>query len=159
MMACLGNRFAPLGQRRLRFALSWPGAVTWAVALAGCGAEHAVKTVPVEGVVRLESGPWPAGGNISFVPLGAAAGYPLRPGWAVFDKEGKFSAGCFEDGDGLVPGAYAVNIDCWDVSQQRGGKQTTGSCIPTKYQRGFQELAVPADASEPLTVEWVIPAK
>ena len=149
---------ALLRNRRLRVPLAWPGAIVGAL-LAGCGSERAVKTVPVEGVVRLESGPWPAGGNISFVSLEAAPGYPLRPGWAVFDREGKFSAGCFEDGDGLVPGTYAVNIDCWDVSQQRGGKQTTGSCIPTKYQRGFQELAVPADASEPLTVEWVIPAK
>jgi hypothetical protein len=108
----------------------------------------------------LESGPWPAEGNISFVPIEAAAGYPLRPGWAVFDTNGEFSAGCFEDGDGLIPGKYVVNIDCWDaVAGPSSKKKPSKSCIPDKYQRGFQQLTVPADAEGPITVAWTIPSK
>lgn len=134
-------------------------AATIGTGAAGCSNKHGVKTVPVRGVVRLESGAWPASGNISFVPLEAAAGHPLRPGWALFNQEGAFSAGCFEDGDGLVPGKYSVNIDCWDVAPQPGNaKPATNSCIPMKYQRGFQKLTVAASDS-PHVVEWVIPAK
>lgn len=134
-------------------------AATICAVVGGCSKKHRVKTVPVAGVVRLKSRAWPANGNISFVPLEAAPGYPLRPGWAVFNQEGKFSAGCFEDGDGLVPGKYTVNIDCWDVGQQPGNKKpASNSCIPAKYQRGFQQLTVAAD-DEPIKLDWVIPAQ
>ena len=139
-------------------------ATVWMVALLsaslnGCSNKRAVKTVPVEGTVRLEGGAWPAPGNISFVPVEAAAGYPLRPGWAEFNQQGEFAAGCFEDGDGLVPGKYKVNIDCWDTVPQVGKKTPAASCIPAKYQRDFKELLVAADADEPISVEWVIPSK
>lgn len=142
-----------LTRRQVRIA----AAVLSACALAGCGG-GTVEKVPVRGVVRLEAGPWPAGGNLSFVPLEAAAGRPLRPGWAVFDQEGAFAAGCFEDGDGLVPGRYAVNIDCWDVPAAGGGRGGPRSCVPDKYRRGFVELEVPAEATGPIEVEWTIPA-
>lgn len=138
--------------------IAWNLAVLCA-SLGGCSDKRAVKTVPVEGIVRLESGAWPAAGNISFVPTEAASGYPLRPGWAEFNQQGEFAAGCFEDGDGLVPGKYVVNIDCWDTVNQGAKKKPAASCIPAKYQRGFQELVVAADADEPITVEWVIPTK
>jgi hypothetical protein len=151
----------PVGSNRLNKAIALAAALTFA-SLGGCSDKRAVKTVPVQGVVRLESGPWPATGNISFVPVEAAPGYPLRPGWAEFNQQGEFSAGCFEDGDGLVPGKYAVNIDCWDtVIQVANGKPTKpkASCIPARYQRGFKELVVSAEADDPIEVEWVIPSK
>jgi hypothetical protein len=143
---------------RLNSALAVAAALIGA-SLAGCSDKRAVKTVPVQGVVRLESGPWPATGNISFVPLEAASGYPLRPGWAEFNQQGEFAAGCFEDGDGLVPGKYAVNIDCWDTVNQAANGKPKASCIPARYQRGFKELVVSPEADDPIEVEWVIPSK
>ncbi len=133
-------------------------AMAWFVmlCLVGCGSA-AIDKVPVSGVIRLESGPWPAEGNISFVPLETEAGRPRRPGWATFDREGRFEAGCVEDGDGLAPGTYLVNVDCWDVpagSVARSAK----SCIPVKYRRGFQKVTVPA-TGEPVVLDWKIPAR
>lgn len=146
---------APLAGSRRPVAAA---AVLCCAFVGGCS-KRDVKTVEVTGTVRLEKGAWPAEGNISFVPLEAASGYPLRPGWAVFNSNGEFSAGCYEDGDGLIPGKYVVNIDCWDAEAKPGRGKPAPSCIPAKYQRGFKELAVPADGDGPITVQWTIPAK
>jgi len=71
--------------------------------------------VPVQGKVTFDGGPPPAEGGIFFAPVEVAAGLPRRPGMARFGMDGQFTVTSFSGGDGLVPGTYRVNVECWKV--------------------------------------------
>ncbi len=70
--------------------------------------------VAVSGAVTVDGQKVPGPGRLYFAPKDndSAAG---RPGRAVFDEQGIYRAGSFESGDGLVPGRYAVAVECWEV--------------------------------------------
>jgi hypothetical protein len=151
--------FAPLRQLALLLSCfqepylrcSIPHRTAFAVAMAvlGCSGS-AVEKVKLVGVVRPTSGRLATGGSIAFVPLAAAAGKPLRPGWAVFSRDGRFQAGSHRAGDGLVPGRYAVRIECSEL-------QTPGSDIisgPTYSHPAF-EFDVPKFGGR-IYVEWIV---
>jgi len=67
----------------------------------------------------------PASGRILFVPRavegGASPSRPLRPGLATFAADGAFRATSWTPGDGLVPGTYAVVVECWKVPPTMDG--------------------------------------
>jgi hypothetical protein len=91
-----------------------------AAALAGCSGSDLPETVPVRGVVTFAGKPCPGPGTIRFTPLKIAEGLPHRPGRAAFKQDGAYAATSFQDGDGLVPGVYRVQIECWKVEPAQG---------------------------------------
>jgi hypothetical protein len=88
--------------------------------LVGCGSSDMPTTIPVSGQVTFGGSACPGAGSVKFLPLEVAAGLPRRPGYAEFDTDGAFEATSFEPGDGLVPGTYRVQIECWKVPPANG---------------------------------------
>lgn len=114
---------------------------------AGCGG--GVTTVPVSGRVTLDGGDWPRRGILYFACKEPAEGYPRRTGIADFEPDGRFTVTSFNKGDGLVPGEYVVNIECWEVPPSMTGGPPAKSAVPKKYQNGATSgftLSVPVDA-------------
>lgn len=86
------------------------------VFLSGCCGPSRPTTIPISGTITFNGSPPPAEGAIYFAPITAAEGFDKRPGRARFDTSGKFSVTSFEDGDGLIPGTYSVQIECWKTA-------------------------------------------
>lgn len=123
------------------------------VAALGCRDSHLPERVPVRGVVTFDGGPCPATGSLRFLAVEAKEGLPRRPGRATFDKDGRFTVTSFREGDGLVPGSYRVQIECWQVEPVQG---TPGiSYIADGYEA--PDLTVSAEAQE-LTQDYDVPA-
>jgi len=109
----------------------------------GCG-RSARGTVPVSGRVTFGGAAPEKACVLVFVPEPAADGSatPQRAGTAETRPDGSFQASSFQSGDGLLPGTYAVGLECWKV---RGRHDVPGvSLVP----EGFKPpaLVVPKDA-------------
>lgn len=131
------------------------GLLTMFLLLSGCGT-NALKTVPVKGRVTLNGGEWGRAGLIYFTPAEPAEGFPRRPGMADFDTEGNFVAQTFKPGDGLIPGRYIVNLECWKVPPVMGGPPAE-SYIPDKFKHGSKsgfEVVVAPDSRGPINVDF-----
>ena len=89
--------------------------------LAGCGSDLP-PTIKVSGKVTFDGGPCPKEGVVMLSPLEVADGMPRRPAYGAFGKDGKFAMTSFRDGDGLVPGRYAVRVDCWKRAPSGNGE-------------------------------------
>ena len=129
--------------------------LTGTLALVGCGPDRP-DTVPVTGRVTLAGGDWPVKGIIIFTPVEATAGYPKRPGRAIFDLEGNFVVTTFTEGDGLIPGTYRAVIQCGQPVTDM--ETPTVSYVPSNYESpalSGLELTVPANSS-PIEVEYDI---
>lgn len=100
--------------------------------LCGCRG-RGVQQVPVSGTVTLDGGPMPGPGTIYFTPVSATDGAPLRPSSAPFAADGRYVAGSFGEGGGLIPGSYKVAIHCWKISPNMEGVPGE-SFIPQRYQ-------------------------
>jgi hypothetical protein len=114
------------------------------LSFSGCGNDRPT-TIPVGGRITFGGGPPPAAGAVFFAPIDAEAGYPRRPGRAMFDEEGSYEATSFEEGDGLVPGEYRVSVECWKSPPGMGGAGATGGV--SYVGPGFDppNLVVPVD--------------
>jgi len=122
-----------------------------AILAAGCGGGgRGVELVRVAGRLTCDGGSMPAAGQVLFVPRqvpgGATPGRPLRPASATFATDGAFRATSWTPGDGLVPGTYAVVVDCWEVPPTMDGPAA----------KSFLAPAFGAAATTPL--ELVVPA-
>ena len=132
-------------------------AVALCIALSGCGPSRP-ETVSVHGRITLDGGDWPAPGLIIFTPVEPADGFPRRAGRAFFDARGQFAAMTYEEGDGLMPGAYRAAVYCGETV----GDMTTAaaSYVPAKYQNPAQsglEVTVPANAGS-IELNYNIPS-
>jgi hypothetical protein len=108
----------------------------------GCGQSHLPEMRPVHGVVTFDGQSCPGPGEIRFMPVEVNTGLPRRPARAAFNTDGRYQATSFSEGDGLVPGTYRVQIECW---QQEPSQGTPGiSYIDEDYTA--PDLTVPADA-------------
>lgn len=91
----------------------------------GCsGGRRGVELVRVSGRITCDGGAMPAAGTVTFVPRQGSHGVdgrPLRPGTATVATDGAFTATSWTPGDGLVPGTYAVVVDCWEVPPTMDG--------------------------------------
>lgn len=118
-----------------RLAMRWcAAAILGAVLTCGCtGGRRGVELVRVSGQLTCDKGPMPAAGQVLFVPRQAAAesaSRPLRPGSATFAADGAFRATSWTPGDGLVPGTYAVVVDCWKVPPTMDGPAAASFIAP-----------------------------
>ena len=109
----------------------------------GCG-RSTRGAVPVSGRVTFGGATPEKPCVLFFVPEPAADGStpPQRAGTAETRPDGSFLASSFQSGDGLLPGTYAVGLECWKVP---GRHDVPGvSLVP----EGFKPpaLVVPAEA-------------
>lgn len=88
--------------------------------LSGCGNADLPPTIPVMGTVTVNGQSCPGPGSLRFMPMSAAEGLPRRPGRAEFGLDGRFKVTSFRDGDGLVPGTYKVQLECWKTPPADG---------------------------------------
>lgn len=108
----------------------------------GGGTEAEKGLVPVSGRVTLDGGSWPQPGQITFVPAGNDVGggqAASRSATATFDSGGNFDvAGGSGGGRGLLPGAYAVAVDCpeGDPEMADPGKKAAAqkNAAPPKFR-------------------------
>jgi len=124
-------------------------------ALVGCG-QSGPQRVLVRGKITFAGGPPPADGIIFFAPAQPAEGFPSRPGRARFTKgDGTFVVTSVQPEDGLVPGTYRVQINCW--RRMPGGDGTPGvSYVPANYAPG--ELKVTLDGPSLIELQYDVPA-
>jgi hypothetical protein len=124
-------------------------AVLLAVSTLGCD-KKGVTTVPVTGKVTFAGGPPPAKGSIIFRPVSTPDGLPKRPGTAEFDESGLFQTTSFKKNDGLIPGTYAVRIDCWmgHPSGDDPGSQERLNHVPKNYEPPEVKVEVGASSVE-----------
>lgn len=121
----------------------------------GCESSGPV-TVPVHGKITFDGGPPPAPGNVDFAPEQSADGSPMAAGSAKFDEQGRFSVTTYREGDGLVPGTYRVNIECWREPP------TPATMISASYvPAGFESptLVIEAGTNGPVEVTYDVPLK
>lgn len=132
----------------------------------GCSAgRRGVEVVRVSGRLTCDDGPMPAAGQLLFVPrqgveAGADPARPLRPASATFATDGVFTATSWTPGDGLVPGTYAVVVDCWQVPPTMDGPPAV-SFIAAAYGAAETtplQLVVPSGAG-PVSVKLDVAAR
>jgi hypothetical protein len=100
---------------------------------------NGVQTIPVRGRVTHGGGAWPVEGTLYFIPI-QTAGTTMRPGMAKFTKEGEFAARTFTDGDGLIPGKYAIKVECWEHPPSMDPNAPEAkSYVPAAIQAGTAE--------------------
>jgi hypothetical protein len=105
----------------------------WLLALltvSGCS--DPVGRVPVTGKITYDGGAWPAEGVIYFKPLDPAPGFPQLTGIAHFGPQGAFDVQSTGSDRGLVPGRYAVQVECWETPPNMDGKPVK-SYLPANY--------------------------
>ena len=100
--------------------------------LPGCGG-RGVEQVQVTGRVTLDGQAMPGPGTLFFNPVEASGSAPLRPGSAEFGPDGKYTAGAFEKGDGLLPGTYRVAVQCWETVSTSEERNDSKSFLPQKF--------------------------
>lgn len=106
--------------------------------LAACNG-NGIETIPVRGQITYGGGVWPANGTLYFIPI-QTTGTIMRPGMARFTKEGQFAARTFTEGDGLIPGRYAVKVECWEHPPSMDSNAPEAkSYVPAAIQAGTAE--------------------
>jgi hypothetical protein len=126
------------------------------LALAGCGGSD-LPLVPVAGKVTFAGGPCPKPGTIDFEPVAAVEGVPRRRGWAKFAEDGEFEATSFDEGDGLLPGTYAIKVSCWN-GQPSGDDPSSFEKLNLVPKTFTQEVVVERN-SDPIEVNIDVPKK
>jgi hypothetical protein len=126
--------------------------------LVGCG-DSGFQLVPVSGQLTFDGKPAPAGGTISFTPMGdtGTSDLPRRIGSAIFNTDGNFVVSSYKKDDGLMPGRYTVKIVCWvGTPSERNPKSYIDlDRVPQDYR---PDLTV-EKGSAPMVVKYDIPPK
>jgi hypothetical protein len=122
--------------------------------LVGCGGSK-LDTVTVTGRVTYGGGDWPKPGTIDFTPKEAAKGN-LHPGTAQFGTDGHFTVKSGQ-ASGLVPGTYAIRIDCWETPPSMENPSAGKSYVPEKYRNaatsGLTLEIKPGDSKKEFTAD------
>jgi hypothetical protein len=127
--------------------------------LSSCGGAGPT-TVPVRGKITLAGGAWPQAGTLYFTPVKPATGMPHRAGTAEFATDGSFRVSTYRPHDGLVPGEYSVNIECWEVPPSPGDPHAAKSLVPGNYHALLQSqlpVVIPLDARGTVQVTLDVP--
>ncbi len=121
--------------------------LVWMSALSGCGS-NTPRCIPVSGTVTLDGMKVPGPGFIYFTTATPGKDGISRPGTAEFDADGKYHVTTFVPRDGLMPGKYALRVDCWRTAPNMDGRAVV-SFLPQKYQDAATsglELTITPDA-------------
>jgi hypothetical protein len=123
-------------------------------AVAGCGTNDK-PLVQVTGRVTYGGGAWPFPGYITFSPLESSASMPARPGSGPFGVDGKYVAGSYQSGDGLLPGKYHVSVSCL-APESATNPPTDSQYVPAEFTT--EELLVEA-GQDAIEVDIDVPKK
>jgi hypothetical protein len=115
-----------------------------AALVAGCGPDRP-PTVRVSGTITFDGSPPPTEGMVYFAAQEAAAGLPRRGGRGPFGEDGRFKVTSFDQGDGLVPGTYVVNVECWKAPPMMDDPNAGQSYVADEYFEKPQTVEIPAD--------------
>jgi hypothetical protein len=127
-------------------------AVIALVCVAGCGKNNSL-TKQVRGQVTFHGAAPPAEGQITLAPIEGAAGYPRRPASGDFDKTGAFKLTTFSKDDGVIPGKYRVNINCWREPPTLKTK-LSANYVPADFKF---EVTIDENADEPVELRIDVP--
>lgn len=97
------------------------------------GCSDPVGRIPVSGKITYGGGAWPTEGVIYFKPLEPVPGYPQLTGLAHFGPSGTFRVQSTGFDEGLVPGRYSLQVECWETPPNMEGKPVK-SHLPAGYQ-------------------------
>jgi hypothetical protein len=122
------------------------------VCIAGCGGNTPL-TKQVRGQVTFEGAAPPAEGKITFAPIEGAPTYPRRPASGDFDKTGTFMLTTFTEDDGIIPGRYHVNINCWREPPTLKTK-LSANYVPADFKH---EVTIDENADEPVELRIDVP--
>jgi hypothetical protein len=118
----------------------------------GCG-KNSSLTKQVRGQVTFQGAAPPAEGQITFAPIEGAPTYPRRPASGDFDKTGTFTLTTFTKDDGIIPGKYRVNINCWREAPTLKTK-LSANYVPADFKF---EVTIDENADEPVEVRIDVP--
>ena len=141
--------------RRIYLRRSSPGvhlAVFILVCAAGCGKNNSL-TKQVRGQVTFQGAAPPAEGKITLAPIEGAPSYPRRPACGDFDKTGTFTLTTFTKNDGIIPGRYRVNINCWREAPTLKTK-LSANYVPADFKF---DVTVDENADEPVELRIDVP--
>jgi hypothetical protein len=122
------------------------------VCVAGCGKKNSL-TKQVRGQLTFEGAAPPAEGQITFAPIEGAPTYPRRPASGDFDSTGAFTLTTFNKNDGIIPGKYRVNINCWREPPTLKTK-LSANYVPPDFKF---EVTVDENAEEPVELRIDVP--
>ena len=112
--------------------------------LMGCGSSSQLPLVPVKGKITFAGEKPPAKVSLTFAALETENELPRIPGIAVVADDGSYYVQTEQVGNGLIPGRYVVNVECW--KQEPTMDNTAGeSYIPRTFKP--EELEVKAGSS------------
>lgn len=143
--ACL-CRFSP----GARWALFVAAAVLTLVC--GCGKSNSL-TKQVRGQVTFVGAAPPIEGQITLAPIESAPNFPRRPASGDFDKAGAFRLTTFAKNDGIIPGKYRVNINCWREPPTLKTKHSA-NYVPPDFKF---EVTIDEHADEPVELKIDVP--
>ncbi len=137
------------GQRSVKLVCA---AFLVSTSVAGCGGRGPV-TKKVQGTITFSGGPPPATGKITLAPVEVTEPFPRRPARGEFDEKGNFTLTTFDAGDGIIPGRYSVNIQCW---REKPTLETrlSANYVPPTFEH---EVTIAADADEPVEIAIDVP--
>ena len=141
--------------RRIYSGRTSPGvhlAVLVLVCVAGCG-KNSSLTKQVRGQVTFQGAAPPAEGKITFAPIEGAPSYPRRPASGDFHKTGAFMLTTFTKDDGIIPGKYRVNINCWREPPTLKTK-LSANYVPADFKF---EVTIDENAEEPVELRIDVP--
>lgn len=118
---------------------------------AGC--EQGIPVKRVRGTVTFNGQPPPKPGKIFFAAVSGAEGLPSRPAAGDFETDGRFSLTTFEEGDGVIPGTYRVNILCYREPPTLETRLSANYVPPTFHP----EIVVATSDPEPLEINIDVP--
>ncbi len=123
------------------------------LAVIGCG-DKGPGLIPVTGKVTYAGGAWPKAGHINFSAIEPADGYPTLNGTAELATDGTFTVKSSGDKFGLVPGKYAVSLECWEeIPNMEMNPPSFGkSYVPADFKAPEVEIAV-GDAKKEVTFD------
>ena len=79
--------------------------------------------------------------------------YPRRPASGDFDKTGTFTLTTFTKDDGIIPGKYRVNINCWREPPTLKTK-LSANYVPADFKF---EVTIDENADEPVELRIDVP--
>jgi hypothetical protein len=138
--------------RRHVRSIRYIGLILLAACLAGCG-DRGPVTKKVQGTITFSGGLPPATGKITLAPVEVTEPFPRRPARGEFDEKGNFTLTTFDAGDGIIPGRYSVNIQCW---REKPTLETrlSANYVPPNFEH---EVTIAADADEPVEIAIDVP--
>lgn len=108
--------------------------------------------VPISGQVLIDGKPLTYG-YIRFVPTGG------RASRSKLDADGRFSLGCFEQGDGAIIGQHRVEVSglepksdwefCWHAPKKYASYETSGLTVDVTEPTDSQKIELSWDGGAP----------